>query len=345
MPHAGRYPYQWLWDSCFHAVLWAELGRDDRAVTELRHVFRRQDELGFVPHVDYERDPDVLAGFWGRRGSSSVTQPPLYGWAVAELRRRGVEVPAEIVDRAIAGIGFLLSHRHRVPNGLVTVCHPWESGCDDSPRWDDWGAADPARWYDVKGALLDSIERTAGGAPLANPDFPVAPAGFNALLSWSAAELAGVTDHDWLRSSAAELADALKAQWDGDLATWVDAGPPASSSGRVRTLDGLLPVLVDGDRLPAVRRQLDDRRAHGGRYGPTGVHRAERVFAPRTYWRGPVWPQLAYLLWLGGAEDVAGPTVAGAVASGLAEYWDPDDGTGLGAVPQSWSGLALLMDG
>ena len=39
----------------------------------------------------------------------------------------------------------------------------------------------------------------------------------------------------------------------------------------------------------------------------------------------------------------AAATVAGAWASGLAEYWNPDTGAGLGAIPQSWSGLALVL--
>ena len=30
-PSADLYPHQWLWDSCFHAIVWAELG-DERAV-------------------------------------------------------------------------------------------------------------------------------------------------------------------------------------------------------------------------------------------------------------------------------------------------------------------------
>src|SRR6478672_9628621 len=30
-PNLGVYPWQWLWDSCFHAIAWAEAG-DDRAV-------------------------------------------------------------------------------------------------------------------------------------------------------------------------------------------------------------------------------------------------------------------------------------------------------------------------
>jgi glycogen debranching enzyme len=72
------------------------------------------------------------------------------------------------------------------------------------------------------------------------------------------------------------------------------------------------------------------------------VHRDEPTFEPRRYWRGPVWPQLAYLLWCAGAIAPA-PTVRGAEASGLAELWHPETGAGLGAIPQSWSGLALRM--
>ena len=88
----------------------------------------------------------------------------------------------------------------------------------------------------------------------------------------------------------------------------------------------------------------------GGPAGPTGVHRGEPSFHPDAYWRGPVWPQLAYLMVLAAdphspevAADLSRTTVAGAWASGLAEYWNSDTGTGLGAVPQSWTGLALLL--
>ena len=86
---------------------------------------------------------------------------------------------------------------------------------------------------------------------------------------------------------------------------------------------------------------------------PGGVHRDEPTFEPTTYWRGPAWPQLTYLLWVAAdrrrpiaaaADDLAGRLVAGARRSGLAEYWHPDTGAGLGAVPQSWAALAAVVD-
>jgi hypothetical protein len=355
VPSPATYPSQFLWDSCFHAVVWAALG-DDRAAVELGSVFRFQSPAGFVPHVAYDADPGVLAGFWGREGCSSLTQPPMYGHACAELARRGFDVPAEVVERSAAGLRFLLDRRARV-DGLVAACHPWETGADHSPRWDDWcpGGFDPARWYDRKGELLASVERSAAGDPLANPAFVVAPAGFNALVAFNAMELGELAGDDRLAAGGAEVAGAVEEQWDEEAVTWRDAGPRSSGSGRVRVLDGLLPALVSRrpDRVAAaLAAALDDRR-YGGACGPAGVHRDEPAFAARTYWRGPAWPPLTYLLWLAarraGDGDAAGRLAAmagsGAVASGLAEYWDADDGTGLGAVPQSWAGLAVAMAG
>lgn len=348
VPHSSVYPWQWLWDSCFHALLWAELGDEDRAVAELANLLAGQDELGFVPHMTYHGDPGAGAAFWGRTGSSSITQPPLYGHAVAELVRRGITVPEVVVDRAASGLGFLLAHRARTVDGLITVVHPWETGCDDSPRWDGWcpGGYEPARFRQVKGELLATVERAESGAPLANPAFAVASAGFNALVAWNALELATVVDDERLVAAATELAEALDRRWDPDRVTWTDDGPHAS--GRVRTADALLVGLVAP--RPEAFTALADPRGLGGAYGPAGTDRREPTHDPDAYWRGPVWPQLTYLLQraaLAAGDPVAATLAeglrAGATTSGLAEYWNPDTGAAGGAVPQSWAGLALLV--
>ena len=333
VPNADVYPHQWLWDSCFHALIWAELGEPERAVAELSAALADQAEDGFVPHVRYLADPTGLAGFWGRTGTSSITQPPMYGFAVAELTRRGVDVPAEVVERARAGVRFLLDGRARSADGLVTVVHPWETGCDDSPRWDSWCDDDwnATRWYEVKGELLATIERSSCGSPVANPAFAVAPAGFNALVAFNAREL-GMVDE------AAAIAAALEGRWSADRRTWVDG---EHRSGGVRTLDALLPLLVSPAAHDEVRADLVDDRAFGGRYGPPAVHRAEAVYDPDGYWRGSAWPQLTYPLPMAGVPR-GQRYVQGPEASALAEHWNPDTGKGLGAMPQSWAGLALL---
>ena len=77
-PNTEVYPWLWLWDSCFHAIIWADLDRPDRARSELLRSLELQDEAGFVPHMGYQLDPEVPIELWGRSGSSSITQPPMY---------------------------------------------------------------------------------------------------------------------------------------------------------------------------------------------------------------------------------------------------------------------------
>jgi hypothetical protein len=350
VPNGAVYPWQWLWDSCFHALIWAELGDGERAVAELTNTLAVQDEMGFVPHMTYHGDPGARADFWGRSGISSITQPPVYGHAAAELVRRGIVVPDEVVEQAVDGVHFLLEHRARTPRGLITVVHPWETGCDDSPRWDGWcpGGYDRVRFREVKGELLETVEWSPAGAPLANPAFAVGSAGFNALVAWNALELAGLTGDDGLTAAAVELTEALDGQWSADLATWADDGP--HRSGWVRTADALLPALLDTCDREVAFGALGDPGGLGGPFGVAGTDRREPVYDPTAYWRGPVWPQLTYLLWVAAsraghpvATELADGLRAGAETSGLAEHWHPDTGAPGGAVPPSWAGLALLV--
>ncbi len=355
-PNAVVYPWQWLWDSCFHSLIWQALGETDRAVTELRSALATQTASGFVPHMNYQIEPQASLKFWGRTGASSITQPPMYGHVVAELLRAGVEVDDDVMGRAQKGVRFFLEVRPRHESGLVALCHPWESGADDSPRWDDlcpdgWTVD---RWRIRKGYLVESLRRGNEGEALENPDFAVASVGFNALVAWNAIELGGAVNDDPLVEAGQALASMIDDQWDPAAGTWVDAGPTESGSGRCRTGDALLPLLVSGrkEAISSVIDQLKDPQRFGGPFGPPGVDRTEKVFDPDAYWRGPVWPQLSYLLVqgvkrVGGegllVEAMAKATVDGAMASGLAEYWNPDTGEGRGAMPQSWAGLALLL--
>ena len=355
VPNATTYPWQWLWDSCFHAICWAHLGRDDRAITELRNALAHQAPDGFVPHMTYWQDGSTHADFWGRPGVSAITQPPMYGHALAELVRLGVALPDELVDRARRGLEFLLTDRHRDGLGPVLV-HPWESGCDDSARWDAWCPMPWTfdRWKVVKGELVDALVDPPDRSPRASARFEVASAGFGALVAFNARELATVVGDDGLEAAAAAVVTALDTRWDGEHGTWLDAVAvgPTSTAG-VRTLDALLPLLVSVDTIAvdAAWEQVVDDGAFGGPFGPAATHRDEPTFDPHAYWRGPAWPQLTYLLWVAAgrrgedalATDLAGRLVAGAERSGFAEYWDPDTGRGLGAIPQSWAALAAVV--
>ncbi len=352
VPNPSRYPWQWLWDSCFHAVVWAHLG-DERAGVELAAALSSQAADGFVPHIRYAGGAPVdHARLWGRADASSITQPPMVGHAIAEMHRHGLDVAPELVERATAALAFLLRRRRRSPGGLIQLCHPWESGCDDSPRWDSTCEAwSPRRWRVRKGELIGTIERSRSGSPLSNPGFAVGSVGFNALVAFNARELAGLTGDGLLTAEADELADALEQRWEPTSSTWLDDGATEGASGAVRTLDALLPCLVGGRGASEALAQLVDTTALGARFGPCGVHRDEPCFAPDTYWRGSAWPQLTYLFWVAAlrrgdaavASSLGASLQAGAWRSNWAEHWHPDAGSALGARPQTWSALAAVV--
>ena len=205
-PNGTTYPWLWLWDSCFHSIVWAELGEAERAVSELAVALSGQDADGFVPHLLYLDRSDTHDAFWGRPATSSITQPPIYGHTIAELGRRGIDVPADTVERATAGLRFLLERRRRSRAGLIELVHPWESGCDHSPRWDDLivppaaGAGrstvdpyDGERWFERKGELLAGIHRSRSGSPLWNDDFAAGSVAFSAITVFCVDELVSVT--------------------------------------------------------------------------------------------------------------------------------------------------------
>ena len=355
-PNTEVYPWLWLWDSCFHTLIWADLNRPDRAVAELGCVLELQDGAGFVPHMGYQLDPQVPVDLWGRQGAHRSPSRRCAA-AVAELRRRGIDVPDELAERAHAGLRFLVRERARDPeSGLITVVHPWETGCDDSPRWDHYcpgSGFDLDVWRRHKIDLLPSLEFGPTGGPLANPAFGAASVSFNALTVWNARELASVTGDDELLADVDALVPLIEDRWDADLATWVDAGPGVDVGPDPHGRPAVCPARgrrhgPTGCSGRLARRLGRSRR----RFGPRGVHPTEPMYDPSSYWRGPVWPQLAYLLWRaldrGPAEtevgeELRGRTIAGAVRSGFAEYWDGDSAAGGGATPQSWTGLALVL--
>ena len=85
-PSPSHYPWQWYWDSCFHAIVWRRFDAI-RAESELRSLLDGGRGDGFIGHtIFWDRPVD-----WQRRWTYNVTsrsapntstiQPPLLAWA------------------------------------------------------------------------------------------------------------------------------------------------------------------------------------------------------------------------------------------------------------------------
>jgi hypothetical protein len=350
-PNLARYRWQWLWDSCFNAIIWSSLG-DERAVAELEAVFFHQSADGFVPHMGYQAEPEVATGLWGRPGSSTITQPPMFGHALVEVAAEGFDVE-HLVAPALRGLRFFAEHR-RGPHGLIRIVHPWESGADNTPRWDAWcpGGFERERWLQEKLRLISRVVSNEVGSSVANPDFDVYPASFNALVAFNALELGRTFNDEATLRFGHELTEAIEQLWRPELGTWVDVDEDGAALGSNLVIDALLPVLLDPtkEQLGAVTEQLWSPSLLGAPFGPCSVSRSEPAFDPQGYWRGPGWPHLTYLHWVAlersghhaEAGQLADQLLTACVTSSFGEYVEPFTGEPLGAQPQTWGGLSIV---
>src|SRR4051812_31528003 len=87
VPSSDHYPYQWLWDSCFHAIILAQYD-PDAAKKELISLLAKQCEDGMIPHIIYWKPGELHRFRWGYADDiSALTQPPMIAYAAWEVHR------------------------------------------------------------------------------------------------------------------------------------------------------------------------------------------------------------------------------------------------------------------
>ena len=146
LPTKGLYPYQWNWDSMFVALGFSEINLD-RAWTEVESLFQGQWGNGMAAHIVFrQNDPGYFPGpkVWASEQNpptSGCSQPPVAATVVRDLYEKD---PEQGRERLKALFPRLMNwhrwfHTMRVISGGtgIAVTHPWESGRDNSPDWDE----------------------------------------------------------------------------------------------------------------------------------------------------------------------------------------------------------------
>jgi hypothetical protein len=391
VPAEGLYPYQWCWDSGPIALGWAAAGRWDRAWTELRTLLSAQWESGFVPHIvfwqpcdDYFPGPEVWSTGHAP-ATTGLTQPPLPASAAARLfvddpdRARARAQMSELGPRLVAWVEWLARAR-RGPHGACVVVHPWESGMDNAPCWDEPLSRVPSaddvhlarrdvatvaselrptdrdyrHYLGIVEVLRDAgwdTERQVDASP-----FAVEDPGFTAIAIRGAVELARVGPEIGVDVSALEefvsVAGAgLAALWDDEREWFCPYDERAARSLAPRTAGGLVALWSGVVPSPRIERML--ARVEEWRQAALAVPTCEPTaaqFDPERYWRGPVWVLVNWLvaqgLLLAGdaarAESLRRSTLALVERSGFTEYYDALTGAGIGGHGFSWSAALTL---
>jgi hypothetical protein len=180
-PAPSLYPHQWSWDSAFIALGLAHLD-NRRATREIETLFASQWGNGKVPHIVVNPKAPPKSYFpdaerWNvsalsthapsETHTSGLCQPPVHAIAVLRIWETAQGKDERRVERArsflksnyprlFAWHRYLATARDPEGSGLVTIYHPWESGTDNSPRWDaaleavEIGEMPPYTRYDLQ---------------------------------------------------------------------------------------------------------------------------------------------------------------------------------------------------
>ena len=154
IPSPTLYPHQWSWDSCFHAIGNSHFN-PERAIQELEHLFDAQWKNGMIPHIVFNSEEKTYfpaADFYqttrspnapSHIGTSGLTQPSFHAIACYYIyqNHHDKDQGKEFLFKAFKHLNdfhrYLLTERDPENSGLVTLFHPWESGTDNSPIWDE----------------------------------------------------------------------------------------------------------------------------------------------------------------------------------------------------------------
>jgi hypothetical protein len=297
---------------------------------------------------------------------------------------------AALYPRLLAWHRYLASARDPEASGLLSIYHPWESGTDNSPRWDapfarlEVGEVAPYVRHDLKHVadpserpteaeydrylwLVELLKRGHYDDAAAHRDHPflIKDVLMSAIFASANVELANMarelgrpdTEVQELLGYARRTSDAVLAARDGGLALDFDvrAGKPI----RVRTCAGLAPLLLPDLSADILRSTLTT--AFGPDFAGAPGFMYEVIpsttpgtpgFQPRSYWRGPTWPVMNWLVWWSlcrhGLHDAADALrdanlcLLSRPEAQFAEYLEPYTGEPLGSIEQSWTAAVVL---
>jgi hypothetical protein len=352
------YPHQWSWDAAFISIGLARVSVP-RALTELRSLLAAQWSTGMIPHIVFSPGTSYFPGpdVWGTDGAaakppgvqtSGICQPPVHAIALARILRIAAEqggealsaarsFATEAVPRLAAWHRWLSTARDPEGQGLVQIHHGWESGMDNSPRWDAaYAAISVAQEHELRRhdtALVADVSERPSDTEYQRYlhlvaqmravgyddrrvaeviDFRVGDVFMTAILALAAEELTAVgrdlgleeevTDQMDIAARARAAVIASVAPDSGLCRDW-DARAGAWTDTESLASFSVLLCGGDADLYARQREILDGPRWAGHprlRHAlPPTLSPDDPGFQPKTYWRGPVWPVMNWLFWWG----------------------------------------------
>lgn len=370
LPSPESYPYQWLWDSCFHAIVLAKL-EPEFAKEELRSLVSKQFDDGMIPHMIYWQNGDQHKFEWGKDGTSAITQPPMIAYAAERIYKETEDKAflREIYPSLWKFYKYLIEKRDPRRNHLASIINPDESGEDNSPRFDSvLGVEHNISLDDHLKKRLDLIEKNIqcnfDAEHCMKNHFWVKDVPFNSIiienleaLERMARELKIEKDAEFCKTQILLMKAAMRKFMFEDGVFWSTYSKDYLKI-KVATWAHFAPLFagiyseVEAEAL--VRDHLLNEETFKSPYGIRTVSKQEPSYhatAPSFSWRGPIWFASHWFVFKGlerygfkkESKMILDASRALLEKEGFREYYSPETGEGQGAENFTWGTLVTDM--
>ena len=368
VPSPDTYPYQWLWDSCFHAIILTHFNTSD-AKKEILTLVSKQFDNGLIPHMIYwdkESPTDFPIIEWGKEDTSTITQPPMVAYAVWEIYQKDKDQSfiKKVYPNLYHFYRYLLTERDPHENHLIGIMNPDESGEDNSPRFDIPLGLPPKHSFKENtqkrlNLVVQNIECKFDAPFCMRNFFWVKDVPFNSIMVANLrllAMLAEKLDNDDANYFTKE-ADAIslamrRLMLDDDI--FYSTYGEAYEKIKVKTWAIFTPlfakILSQEEAGKLVSNHLLNKNEFWTNFPIPTTSLDEPAFDPQGFWRGPTWIAINWFIYKGllnyGFNDIAKKIKKSSLEllqkSGFREYFNPFTGEGWGAHNFTWG--CLIVD-
>lgn len=382
-PSPGRYPHQWFWDSCFHAISMSNFNVD-LAKKELKTLISCTGPDGFLPHIIYWQNSLIketwlIRFFYNSTKFTRLTQPPLIGVALEKIYEKDNDKAflKNVLPAVTKFYEWIKENRIVDKTELPFIIHPWESGMDESPQFDPVLGLKKERFHlllkyklvreQIK--LLIRLKKLNWNVKTIGKEkrlFLVKNCLFNSIYALGLRSIAHLWEklgerekHKRFLTLASKTEQAiLKYHYDPELKGFVDLWGTDNIKIPIISISSLSPLILDNIPLKIIeeliKELLLEKNNFWTPYPVPTVPKNSPYFDPKNHWplwRGPVSINTNWLVFLGlqkhGYKDIAfeiaKKTKRMIEKSQFREFYSPLTGEGIGARNYSWSTLIVDM--